>query len=138
MFVELACFVCLGAVPAPQDPRPVLADTADLAVCDGRLVATGQLWRGRSLALWLEGGAAAWRLVSAAGVATRAVRPTGGLTLHWREGDWGAALHYGNAIDVSVLSAFAAWQGWRRLGLLAGWHSFEGRSGFGLGASLRF
>ncbi len=104
----------------------------------GRLVATGQLWRSRSLALWLEGGAAAYRLVATSGVATQAVRPTGGVTLHWREGNWGAALHYGNAIDVSVLSAFVAWQGWSRLGLLAGWHSLEGRSGFGLGASLRF
>lgn len=104
-----------------------------------RLVVTAQAWRGPRLSLWAEGGAA-WYAAEVEGLPAPdpVLTYTGGLTLHGRLGDWGAAAHYALVGDTSATMVFGAWQAGQAWGLVLLWQSFEDRSAFGLGGTVDF
>lgn len=104
-----------------------------------RAVLTQQAWRSRRFSLWVEGGAGFFRTEQSGTAAQEeTVSYAAGLTLHYRDGAWGAALHYGLVDESGVAMLLAGWQVGSAWGLALSWQSFEGASGAGLGASLSF
>ena len=102
-----------------------------------RGLVSAQAWRSDTLALAVEGGAG-YASVTDAGATATELRVAGGVTLHWRRGPWGAALHAGLVGEGAVLELYGGWQAWERTGLVLSWQGFSGRSGLGLGAAVGF
>jgi len=105
----------------------------------GRALIRRQATRWEHLAVWLEGGAAAYQEVPQTGEAD-AVTLTWvfGTAVVYRTGDWGAALRLATVNGPAVVEALGAWQLWPRLGLLLLWQSFEGYSGTAAGIAWDF
>ncbi|MBI3992556.1 MAG: hypothetical protein HY342_04730 [Candidatus Lambdaproteobacteria bacterium] len=95
-------------------------------------------WAG--VGLWIEGGGAYHNLdAPTATVAQQEVVAWAlGTSLHWRRGDWGAAVQLSLIKDEAFLLLEGGWQVFEHVGALLTWQSFAGYSGFGLGAGVRF
>lgn len=91
-------------------------------------------------ALWMEGGVAVHQLLleNADEQEDATVTTALGATYLWRSGDWGAAGHVAFIGDEPFLLTLGGWQWLDWLALVLHWQSFDGYSGFGLGAALDF
>jgi hypothetical protein len=105
-----------------------------------RLVVRQQLVRGRSLGLWVEGGAGFFTQDPAdpseenEGQATVAF----GITGQFRRGDWGAALHAASINGPLLTMVLGGWQFSQSFSLLLEWQSLLGFSGYGVGLGIAF
>ncbi len=98
------------------------------------------LTRWERISLWLEGGAAYHNLDAPNASAQRQQVVTWvlGGSLHWRRQNWGALLHLALVKDQPYMLLQGGWQAFEHVGAVLVWQSFEGFSGFGLGASANF
>ncbi len=105
-----------------------------------RVAATQQALRGDNWSLWLEGGAAAYQdtPASAGQAATSTITWELGATWHWRQGDWGAALHAATINGPTAYQALFGWQARHRLGLFLAQHGFQSQTASALGLTLDF
>lgn len=99
-----------------------------------RVLAMAPAWRGDRWALWVEGGAGSLNRSDASG----GLHLAGGLALHWRYTNWGAALNVGRVGGDTVLELLGGWQLWRPVGLVAGWQRLPGGANVVLGAGFAF
>ncbi|MCH7478533.1 MAG: hypothetical protein IIA14_10575, partial [SAR324 cluster bacterium] len=61
-----------------------------------------------------------------------------GFTAHFRSDNWGAAAHVATVNGPLLVTVLGSWQFSSSWGALLSWQSFQGLSGFGVGASLAF
>jgi hypothetical protein len=105
-----------------------------------RLEVAQQAWRSERLSFWLDGGLRAFQEQdprASAGAPTTASW-TFGTALHWRSGDWGAALRLAAADGPAVAEVQGGWQTWRHVGFFAFWQSVGALSDLGLGVAAGF
>ena len=104
-----------------------------------RIVLHNQVWRSETLSAWLEGGPAfVQKLNTGNSVTGSNVTWALGGTGHWRDGDWGAALHIASVDGPLVTELYGGWQFSRRWGLFLAWQQFDGESAYALGGSVDF
>jgi hypothetical protein len=105
-----------------------------------QLVLRAPVGRGEHTALWMEGGAALHQLLleNTDEQEDATVTTALGVTYLWRNGDWGAEGHVAFIGDEPFLLTLGGWQWLDWLALVLHWQSFNGYSGFGLGAAVDF
>ncbi|MDH4248134.1 MAG: hypothetical protein OEW39_09975 [Deltaproteobacteria bacterium] len=103
-----------------------------------RVLASAQVWRATRWSLWLDGGAGYAYLREGNARVPSEPTWTAGATVHFRQGPWGAALHYATLDGQGLMSLHAGWQFSRRFGAGLFWHSYAGLGAPGLSASLEF
>ena len=104
----------------------------------GRLEVTASPWRNEWMALWLHGGAAVFGTQGTGANPASDETWVGGMSLHFRWGDWGLALEMDQVDDTGFLGVSGGWNVWGPLAVLLYYQSYQGVSGYGLGGGLAF